>query len=132
VFEEQHSICTICGHEHKLTAHHKIRRSKGGPDHPWNLVGICRPCHDGIHGFGMGCRDEADGAAAAIACAAHWNIVLDYLEYQGRLEYYNNCLRRTGTIGREAAARARRDSEESSHFAYLLARAIDESDSICT
>ena len=32
-----------------LDAHHKTRRSQGGPDAAWNLVSVHRICHRYIH-----------------------------------------------------------------------------------
>lgn len=38
-------VCTgRAGH-----AHHILRRSHGGPDHPDNLLGVCAACHGYIH-----------------------------------------------------------------------------------
>lgn len=30
-------------------AHHLVLRSQGGPDEPWNLASLCRPCHEHVH-----------------------------------------------------------------------------------
>jgi hypothetical protein len=74
---KQRSVCTSCGHRHKLTSHHKVPRSKAGTNAASNLVGVCRPCHDRIHGVGQGCQDSyPDLMAAAEACEAHWEIVM--------------------------------------------------------
>lgn len=35
-------------HEH---THHRRLRSQGGTHHPYNLLGICRPCHDAAHAY---------------------------------------------------------------------------------
>lgn len=75
-FPEQAGICASCGHSHKLTEHHKIRRVDGGPNVAHNRVGVCRPCHDQIHGVGSGCTDcYPDPVAAQAASDAHWAVV---------------------------------------------------------
>lgn len=30
-------------------AHHRVLRSQGGADEPFNLIGVCHVCHDFIH-----------------------------------------------------------------------------------
>ena len=79
MFDEQDGICTVCGHEHRLTRHHKVPKAKGGSDLESNLVGVCRACHDQIHevktrgGVSRGCADYPDMIAAAAASQAHWD-----------------------------------------------------------
>lgn len=112
-FEEQQSVCVSCGHKHKLTAHHKIPQSMGGGGGT-NLVGVCRPCHDRIHGVGRGCTDAyPDMIAAAQACAAHWEIVV-------ACGYGLP----TGSVRRQSSG-----EQWESHFAELLKQAME---SICT
>ncbi len=38
-----------CGSRAHLHAHHVIYRSRNGPDEGWNLVSVCRSCHEMIH-----------------------------------------------------------------------------------
>jgi phage terminase large subunit GpA-like protein len=40
-----------CGMRNGLHVHHILFRSENGPDESWNLVAICRECHDLIHGY---------------------------------------------------------------------------------
>jgi 5-methylcytosine-specific restriction endonuclease McrA len=40
--------CRICGRQATDT-HHILYRSQGGPDELWNLVCLCRSCHDRVH-----------------------------------------------------------------------------------
>lgn len=46
--EEQHHVCAYCASpNHKLSVHHILPTSLGGPNTKENLVGLCRtPCHD--------------------------------------------------------------------------------------
>ena len=49
VFYRDVFCCLRCGRRlrmDKLTAHHMIHRSEGGPDEMTNLVTLCAPCHD--------------------------------------------------------------------------------------
>ena len=44
--------CTCCGVSRSnvpLHAHHIVPLSKGGANHPANLVSLCRPCHNIQH-----------------------------------------------------------------------------------
>ena len=43
--------CAKCGEtdKDKLTRHHKIPKSKGGPDSPWNIQILCEDCHKKVH-----------------------------------------------------------------------------------
>jgi hypothetical protein len=127
VFENQKHICTVCGHCHKLTAHHKIRRADGGTNALHNLVGVCRACHDQIHGTGPGCKKEAgypNLVAAASACAAHWAIVTDSWETAQWLDFYERQELRTRLeIGGQ---------EGISYFGWQLLDALQETDPIVT
>ncbi len=123
MFEEQKSVCTRCGHIHKLTAHHKIRRRDGGPNAAWNLVGVCRPCHDQIHGTGRGCEVDCgypNWIAAAEASAAHWEVVREYWEHTAMLDLYDR---------REATRRLQRGGTA---FGTLLAEALEQLEPRCT
>ena len=42
--------CEVCERRPGVEAHHRIFRSRSGDDKESNLVWICRPCHDDIHG----------------------------------------------------------------------------------
>lgn len=47
VRREQKGVCADCGEKpSKLTIHHIIPQSMGGPDTRDNAVGLCRECHD--------------------------------------------------------------------------------------
>lgn len=129
MFEEQKNICTVCGHRHKLTAHHKIRRRDGGTGAAHNLVGICRPCHDhidGVKGNRAGCTCPPNMVAAAAASAAHWNVVVDHWEAV-MLNLYDH----RETQQRSAMFLSNWD-DGPSHFAGLLYEAWQEMDPRCT
>lgn len=38
--------CAYCGTTARLTAHHVIPRTEGGPDTPENLLVLCVSCHN--------------------------------------------------------------------------------------
>jgi 5-methylcytosine-specific restriction endonuclease McrA len=40
--------CRVCGRRATDT-HHILYRSQGGPDEPWNLICLCRACHELVH-----------------------------------------------------------------------------------
>jgi len=50
-----------CGSRAHLHAHHVIYRSRNGPDEAWNLVAICRACHEMIHSGCISVRGRAPG-----------------------------------------------------------------------
>lgn len=55
ILERDDQVCTMCRDKgstfHELEAHHIIPRSRGGSDHPLNLVTLCKKCHHGkVHG----------------------------------------------------------------------------------
>lgn len=41
----------LCGRAATDT-HHILYRSQGGPDETWNLISLCRWCHDLVHSEG--------------------------------------------------------------------------------
>ena len=41
--------CRNCGRRDWLDPHHVTFRSRGGSNHPNNLVTLCRVCHEDIH-----------------------------------------------------------------------------------
>ena len=42
--------CEVCGQrERGLDLHHRMQRSVGGHDEAFNLLAVCRRCHDRIH-----------------------------------------------------------------------------------
>lgn len=49
VFERDSYTCVLCD-KAATNAHHVVRRSHGGANHPHNLVALCRQHHDLIHG----------------------------------------------------------------------------------
>lgn len=46
IFARQRQRCAFCGRARQLDPHHVLKRSRGGPDHEDNIVGLCRVCHD--------------------------------------------------------------------------------------
>jgi 5-methylcytosine-specific restriction protein A len=38
-------VCSRCGSDPYVSAHHVIARVDGGPDHPLNLEALCASCH---------------------------------------------------------------------------------------
>jgi len=42
--------CRACGLTNGLDAHHVVARSLGGKDKATNLIALCRPCHQSVHG----------------------------------------------------------------------------------
>ena len=63
VFRRDGHSCRRCGVDDRtLQAHHVVPRGSGGPDHPSNLLTLCRPCHGVMHprnGRFDDVRDEA-------------------------------------------------------------------------
>ncbi|WP_254863637.1 HNH endonuclease [Halovivax gelatinilyticus] len=63
VWQRDGHTCQRCGADDRtLQAHHVVPRRAGGPDHPSNLVTLCRPCHGVMHpgnGSFDDVRDEA-------------------------------------------------------------------------
>ena len=49
--ERDYYRCRACGYGQNLHVHHIIYRSHGGPDEPWNLITLCKRCHDTAHGL---------------------------------------------------------------------------------
>jgi 5-methylcytosine-specific restriction endonuclease McrA len=49
ILERCHHVCERCGCARATVVHHVMRRSQFGADEPENLVGLCSPCHSGIH-----------------------------------------------------------------------------------
>ena len=51
VLDRQRQQCAVCGLllENTGVLHHRLRRSQGGPDEAWNLIGCHPQCHDRIH-----------------------------------------------------------------------------------
>ena len=43
--------CMLCGRP-AVDTHHILYRSQGGPDEAWNLISLCRTCHDLVHAQG--------------------------------------------------------------------------------
>lgn len=51
VFTRENNTCQGCGATSvHLELHHRIPEAQGGPNHPDNLLALCRPCHDRAHG----------------------------------------------------------------------------------
>lgn len=49
VFNRDGWRCRHCNNGNGLDPHHVIYASAGGADEPWNLITLCRVCHDSIH-----------------------------------------------------------------------------------
>ena len=58
IFERDKGRCRLCGLKcwygsaklsERADAHHIIFASAGGPDESWNLLLLCRGCHDLVH-----------------------------------------------------------------------------------
>jgi len=49
VMERDSNKCQLCGSTELLEVHHVMPRHLGGSDHPFNLVTLCRFCHDRVH-----------------------------------------------------------------------------------
>lgn len=58
IAERDEFRCRVCGRSCRYGApklaeradpHHIILRSAGGPDESWNLIYLCRGCHDLVH-----------------------------------------------------------------------------------
>lgn len=64
ILERDGQVCTMCGEKghcfDELEVHHIIPRSRGGSDHPLNLVTLCKACH---HGRVHGCRGNSSKPA---------------------------------------------------------------------
>lgn len=41
--------CSDCGSSDRLQVHHIIPLSKGGTNHPFNLIVLCHNCHEKRH-----------------------------------------------------------------------------------
>lgn len=41
-------FCELCGQDGN-DPHHIISRGASGPDHPFNLINLCRGCHRKVH-----------------------------------------------------------------------------------
>ncbi|MBX7236041.1 MAG: HNH endonuclease [Caldilineales bacterium] len=51
VFARENHTCQGCGAAGvSLELHHRLPEAQGGPNHPDNLLALCRPCHDRAHG----------------------------------------------------------------------------------
>lgn len=42
--------CALCDSTKYIQIHHLIPRSKGGSNHPHNLITLCSYCHSHVHG----------------------------------------------------------------------------------
>lgn len=72
ICEREKGRCRVCGKkcaygdpiQSRADAHHIIFKSAGGPDETWNLIFVCRACHDLVHKlkklFLSGNADERD------------------------------------------------------------------------
>jgi len=49
VLKRDDHTCKMCGCAHELEVHHIMHRQHGGSDHPYNLITLCRHCHDRVH-----------------------------------------------------------------------------------
>ena len=46
VLERDNGRCIKCGRSYKLEVHHIIPVYRGGLDEEWNLITLCKKCHD--------------------------------------------------------------------------------------
>ena len=51
VYRRDHWRCALCDDPRRIQIHHLYPRSRGGCDHPMNLITLCSRCHAAIHGF---------------------------------------------------------------------------------
>jgi 5-methylcytosine-specific restriction endonuclease McrA len=54
VLERDGWRCQLCGSMSTVEVHHLRFRSRGGEDCDENLITICQPCHEAIHGGFIG------------------------------------------------------------------------------
>ena len=52
--ERRGEPCECCERRAGTDVHHRVFRSQGGDDAPENLLWLCRPCHDEMHGARRG------------------------------------------------------------------------------
>lgn len=45
--------CALCDSTSGLQIHHCVHRSRGGSNHPHNLIALCSNCHATVHGTRM-------------------------------------------------------------------------------
>jgi 5-methylcytosine-specific restriction endonuclease McrA len=68
--------CQYCGTRNNLHVHHIVYRSEQGRDTSDNLVTLCLPCHDGVHGNNLSiwAENEDLGANCTLhfVAAPHW------------------------------------------------------------
>lgn len=50
IYKREGYACAVCDSNRQLEIHHVIRRSRGGGNHPDNLVCLCHICHCLVHG----------------------------------------------------------------------------------
>ena len=59
VYERDNYTCQGCGEtDTELHAHHIVPKSDGGSDRMDNLLTLCKPCHERIHGYQIGETDQ--------------------------------------------------------------------------
>ena len=49
VFLRDNWHCRHCNNSNGLDPHHVVYKSAGGEDVEWNLLTLCRKCHDDVH-----------------------------------------------------------------------------------
>jgi 5-methylcytosine-specific restriction endonuclease McrA len=68
VLERDRGRCLLC-RKAATDTHHILYRSQGGPDEAWNLISLCRTCHEKVHSEGPGSWRETLHRLAAAASA---------------------------------------------------------------
>lgn len=70
--------CALCDSTKYIQIHHIIQRSRGGGNHPHNLITLCADCHALAHGMDL--RGLGEGDAPATPAQSYYNKALDDLD----------------------------------------------------
>lgn len=71
VYRRDHFRCALCDYDRGLQVHHVIRRSRGGTNHPQNLITLCWRCHAVAHGTRLPEYDMMQPAEVNQACVEY-------------------------------------------------------------
>ena len=80
VYRRDHFRCALCDSDRGLQVHHVVHRSKGGTNHPQNLITLCWKCHAVAHGTRLPDMDFMQPAEVNQACVEY---VADYYTDMG-------------------------------------------------
>lgn len=94
VRERDFKRCRACGGTNALAVHHIVFRSQGGPNEPWNLITLCKGCHDLAHGLG-GSRIERWHLQALLDFGLHNLAYMKMMLRSGDLQTCRSCRHRT-------------------------------------